>query len=181
MTHDGDRLDWIVEGHSWTPDPVMRDTLFRIGVIAAAFSNVDFLASKLAVQASRLEAYAAVRSRYPETLRMRLGFWREVLKRPGPLHSRRRLGLLLLNRYRELAASRNVVAHSRLRPLTSRAVRFDRWAAVRDGPATFESTEWTLVELARQSHRAARFSRRCTLMAEALGRSGLLPPLDGVR
>lgn len=169
------RSAYEVEVNSWSRRGDVEAALLFRGSIVSAYGYIETMLGDLALTASRVPAYAALRDPFPHTADQRVSFLRRAFALP-PLLPYQGWASLLLDRFESHADLRNLAAHARMQVLPDWGITFHDLR--REGPASVSRRRqrMTISELEMAAWQAARLSRLCQRLIQRLEAKAVLPP-----
>ncbi len=169
------------EVNPWTLDHSLTEIMQLRGTFVAAMGTIETILTELAIRASKHEAYAGIRGRFPSRRPDRLKYLRLVSDLRGPLTPHRTLLIGIISRFSDNLALRDILAHGRMQILTGpgddASIKLEDYSAVGE-LIQFRRDQYTLNTLRPRVYRVARLSRCVDSLYSRLG--VLLPPLEGL-
>ena len=171
------RSAYEVEANPWARRGDVEAALFYRGTIVSAFGYIETRMGELAIRASRLDVYSAMRENFPFSAEKRSTYLRKVFS-TGPLKSFGAIAGLALDRFDAAAELRHLVAHARMQVLPDWGVSFDDFPKSGRGGLTVRRRRFLLEDLEREAWRAARLSRLCQHLLSRLNAFDILPEIE---
>lgn len=168
------RSAYAVEYNPWTTREDVETVLLLRGAIVSAFGQIETLLGEIAVRASRLPQYAALRDTFPHSVDRRISFLRRAFEL-DPLAVHRSIANNFLSRFEAAADLRHMMAHARMQVLGKVVTFHDFPQSNKNGIAT-RRQPFTILELERQAWRAAKLGRVGHRLLSRLDSAALLPP-----
>ena len=170
------RSPYAVESNPWSRRGEIEAALLFRGVIVSAYGFIETRLSDLAIQVSRLECYADLRSTFPYSTKKRLEFLRSAFSF-GPLKPFERTAQQFFRRFEDKAEIRHLVAHCRMQVLPDWGVTLED-IDVKDRKILRRTKNFTIEEFERLAFKAARLSRLAQLLSYKLDEKDILPKLQ---
>jgi hypothetical protein len=155
------RSPYALEYNPWTSKPEIEDAMFYRGVIVSAFAQIETRLGELAIRASLLPQYLEIGERFPFTAEKRVAFLRKAFAL-DPLAPYGEIAIGFLDRFRDIAGLRHMMAHGRMQVLGGQITFHDfpqsdgTAISTRRQPFVFAGLEvlaWRSAKLARIGHR----------------------------
>lgn len=169
-----------VEVNPWTLDHTLTEVMQLRGAYVAAMGTVETILTELAIRASKHQAYAGIRGRFPSRRPERLKYLATVCDTVGPLTPHRGLILAVMRRFEDGLALRDIMAHGRMQVLTGpgddASIKLEDYSAAGEF-IQFRRDQYMLKTLRVRVYRTTRLSRSVDSLYFQLG--DLLPPVTG--
>jgi hypothetical protein len=170
------RSPYALEYNPWTSKPEIEDAMFYRGVIVSAFAQIETRLGELAIRTSLLQQYLEISERFPFTAEKRAAFLRKAFTL-DPLAPHKEIAVGFLDRFRDIASLRHMMAHGRMQVLGGQITFHD-----------FPQSDGTAISTRRQSFvfpglevlawRSAKLARMCNRLSSRLDALDILPRLE---
>lgn len=170
------RSPYALEYNPWTSTQEIENAMLYRGVIVSAFAQIETKLGEIAIRASRIGQYLALREHFPFSAEKRVSFLRKAFELE-PLARHRPIGSAFLDKFESIASLRHVMAHGRMQVLGGQITFHDipksdgSTIAMRRQLFVFAGLEllaWRSAKLARLGHR----------LSSRLDALEILPPLE---
>jgi hypothetical protein len=167
---------YAIEVNPWPPRTDVEAVLLWRGTIVAAFGNIETNLGEVAIRASRLPQYEALRAGFPYSAEKRVAFLRAAFCK-DPLRPYQGIASVFLDRFSAAANLRHMMAHARMQVLPGMAV-FHDFAESNGVEVSARRTPFALHELEHCAWKAARLSRIGQRLLVRLNTAEVLPTLE---
>ncbi|NTS66347.1 hypothetical protein HRV97_14405 [Sphingomonas sp. HHU CXW] len=169
-----------VEINPWTLDHTLTEVMQLRGAYVAAMGTVETILTELAIRASKHQAYAGIRARFPSRRPDRLKYLTSVCNSVGPLTPYRGLVLGIIHRFENGLVLRDIEAHGRMQVITGpgddASIKLEDYSAAGEF-IQFRQDQYTLKTMRLRVYRATRLSRSVDMLYGRLDE--LLPAITG--
>lgn len=171
------RSPYALEYNPWTSTSEIEKALFYRGVIVSAFGQIETKLSEIAIRASLVPEFLALRSTFPRRVEQRIAFLRRVFE-IEPMVEHQSVANAYLDRFVGMATLRHMMAHGRMQVMGGGLVTLHDFPRSDGASVVMRRQSFTFAGLEILAWRSAKLARAGHKLLARLEALKILPALE---